>query len=237
MTDSIEGNIFAIREKISRIAVGCERNPENIKLIAVSKTYPVEAIEAAFKTGQRIFGENRPQEMKEKVEILSEKGGYESIEWHLIGQLQKNKVKYIAPFVHTIHSLGSEDLLAEIQKHAAKHNRIIRCLIQINISEEGQKSGMNEQEALDLLRKVYLYPNVSITGLMGMASFTEDKRLIKQQFRRLAEALIFLKSSLPSEIGSTLNECSMGMSGDYEIAIEEGATYIRIGTAIFGNRE
>lgn len=234
--DDIRSRISAIRDSIARIAAVNGRNPENIKLIAVSKTYPVGAIEAAFETGQRIFGENRPQEMKEKFEILSEKGGFESIEWHLIGQLQKNKVKYIAPFVHTIHSLDDEELLAEIQKQATRNNRIIRCLIQINISEEGQKSGVNEQEALELLRKSNAYPNVKITGLMGMASFTEDENLIRRQFRRLSEAMVFLNSGWPAEGNEVLTECSMGMSGDYEIAIAEGATYIRIGTAIFGHR-
>lgn len=218
---------------ISEVASRCGRNPVEARLIAVSKTYPITAITAIYAMGQRLFGENRPQEMKEKYELLRDSGIGDSIEWHLIGQLQKNKVKYIAPFVHLIHSLDSLELMIEINKQALRYNRRISCLIQINISDEPQKSGVNEEEAFRLVTAAQDYPGVLITGLMGMASFTENTDMIRTQFAGLKNTLHKINTTYPQY---DLRELSMGMSGDYVIAIEEGATLLRIGSAIFGER-
>lgn len=226
---NIAQNLYKIKSEIQTAALACGRNPDDIQLIAVSKTYSIEAIEEAAKTGQLAFGENRPQEMTEKHAILPH------LQWHLIGQLQRNKVKYIAPFVALIHSIDSEELLTEVNRQAAKNERIINVLLQINISHESQKSGMEVAEAFTLLENIEKYPNICVCGLMGIAAFTEDENLIQMQFSTLAETLQSLKSTF-SHKQIALKELSMGMSGDYEIAIQEGATMIRVGTAIFGAR-
>lgn len=226
---NIAENIQRVKKEIHDAALACGRKPADIQLIAVSKTYPIEDVAAAAKTGQLAFGENRPQEMTEKHAILPD------LQWHLIGQLQRNKVKYIAPFVALIHSIDSEELLAEVNRQAAKHERTINVLLQINISQESQKSGMEGEEAFSLLENIKKYPNICVCGLMGIATFTEDEALIRAQFRTLAKTLENLKNTF-SHKQIVLKELSMGMSGDYEIAIQEGATMIRVGTAIFGAR-
>ena len=232
----IQQNLLEIKQNIAQIAAKNERKIVAIKLVAVSKTYPYTAIKSAMEIGQLDFGENRPQEMLEKYETLQSENAklYEQIQWHLIGQLQRNKVKYIAPFVHLIHSVDSEKLLQEIDRQANTHKRTIDCLLQMNISDEAQKSGMEENEAEVILHQISNFPNIRIRGLMGMAAFTDDKALIRAQFRRLCLAKERFSRFENAQI--EMKELSMGMSGDYEIAIEEGATLIRIGTAIFGGR-
>jgi len=206
--------------------------PPGFKLIAVSKTKPVEEILEAYQAGQRRFGENKVQELVPKYEALPK-----DIEWHMIGHLQSNKVKYIAPFVKLIHSVDSVRLLEEINKQAAKVNRIIPCLLQIHISEEETKYGFSEDEALELLQSQDFrkLQNIIIVGLMGMATLTDNVELIKREFKGLKLLFEKIKSS-PVSSQVEMNELSMGMSNDYQIALEEGSTMIRVGTAIFGAR-
>ena len=196
--------------------------PYNIDIVAVSKTKPVNDLKEAYDAGQRIFGENKVQEMVSKFEQLPK-----DILWHMIGHLQTNKVKYIASFVNTIHSVDSHKLLKEIQKQAFKHNRKIKCLIQIRIANEETKFGIEPSELEEILNFSKTLPNVKISGLMGMASFTEDKNQIRNEFR-------FLSNLYNSY--NDLRVLSMGMSGDYQIGIEEGSTMVRIGSKIFGDR-
>lgn len=207
--------------------------PPDCQLIAVSKTKPVEAIQEAYDAGQRVFGENKVQELVPKYEALPK-----DIQWHLIGHLQSNKVKYIAPFVHLIHSIDSFKLLEEVNKQAVKADRTIACLLQLHIAEEETKFGFSEEEVTDLLASAELQKlgNIQIAGLMGMATFTEDLEQIRREFRGLRGLYERLKaSSLPSNV--MMRHLSMGMSSDYRIAIEEGSTMIRVGTAIFGDRK
>ncbi len=206
--------------------------PPHVKLIAVSKTHPVEKILAVYNAGHKIFGENKVQEMVSKYDQLPK-----DIQWHLIGHLQTNKVKYIVPFVTMIHSVDSEKLMAEIDKRAKKVNRVIDCLLEIHIAEEESKFGLSFEQAEELISsRVYRkYPNVNIRGLMGMATFTEAKDQIRREFRSLKQFFDMLKEKYFAD-KPDFNELSMGMSGDYKIAIEEGSTMVRIGTAIFGRR-
>jgi pyridoxal phosphate enzyme (YggS family) len=206
--------------------------PNEVKLIAVSKTKPVEDIVKAYKAGHRFFGENKAQEISEKQSLLPQ-----DIEWHFIGHLQSNKVKYIAPFISLIHSVDSVKLLGEINKHAKKNDRIIDCLLQFHIATEETKFGLNLKEALSIINSNYfkLLENIRIKGIMGMATFTDDKNLIRSEFMSLKKSFDELKSQHYENIDSFC-EISMGMSDDYEIAIEEGSTIVRIGSAIFGVR-
>lgn len=198
----------------------------NITLVAVSKTKPVEDIRALYDIGQRDFGENYVQELVDKQAVLPN-----DIRWHFIGHLQSNKVKYIAPFVHLIHGVDSLKLLKEIDKQAAKNNRIIDCLLQVHIATEETKFGMDEQELKDTVEQLPNFPNVRIRGLMGMASFTDDQEKVRSEFRSLHN--IFKQSAMIHQLSSIL---SMGMSGDYTIAIEEGSNMVRIGSLLFGAR-
>ena len=201
--------------------------PENVQLVAVSKMHPVEKIQQVYDLGQRVFGENKVQELLEKFPLLPG-----DIQWHLIGHLQTNKVKYIAEFIDTIQSVDSEKLLTEIDKQAEKHNRKIKVLLQVKIAEEETKFGLEINEAKELFTD-YLngrYPNIEITGLMGMATFTEDKNQVRKEFMYLKQ--IFDQLSLLKK----LDTLSMGMSDDFQIAINCGANSVRIGSAIFGNR-
>lgn len=202
------------------------------KLIAVSKTKPDSDILEAYEAGQRAFGENYVQELSEKYERLPK-----DIEWHLIGHLQSNKTKYIAPFVSWIHAVDSEKLIAEIHKQAAKHNRIINCLLQVHIAEEESKFGFSPGEIMEFCHSFDQreYPNVAIRGLMGMATFTDDEAVIRAEFRNLKQIFDQLKQSVFSS-SSNFSEISMGMSSDWLIAIEEGSTMVRVGSAIFGAR-
>lgn len=206
--------------------------PANVCLVAVSKTKPNEAIAAAYAVGQRHFGENKVQELVEKYETLPK-----DIKWHMIGHLQTNKVKYIAPFVHLIHAVDSLKLLKEIDKQAEKNNRIIDCLLQIHIAEEDHKFGFSEEELLQSIEEnAFLgFENIRVVGLMGMATFTENNAQITKEFASLKHTFDHLKKQgLPTNFD--LKELSMGMSGDYELAIQQGSTMVRIGSTIFGER-
>jgi pyridoxal phosphate enzyme (YggS family) len=202
--------------------------PSHVTLVAVSKTKPVTDLMEAYNAGQRIFGENKIQEMVEKHDQMPK-----DIQWHMIGHVQTNKVKYMAPFVSLIHGVESLKLLKEINKQALKNNRIIECLLQIKIAEEDTKFGLPPNDALKILQSKELseLKNIIITGVMGMATFTDDESQIQREFNNLKLAFDQLKS-----YDSNLNVISMGMSGDYQLAIECGSNMIRVGSSIFGER-
>ena len=203
--------------------------PAYVTLVAVSKTKPVSDLMEAYKAGQRVFGENKVQEMVGKFNELPK-----DIKWHMIGNLQRNKVKYMASFVHLIHGVDSLKLLKEINKQAQKNERVIECLLQIKIACESTKSGMSSKEAENLLKSddFKALKNIKITGVMGMASFTEDEIQISKEFKNLKLAFETLK-----ELQKNMGVISMGMSGDYPLAIECGSNMIRVGSLIFGNRQ
>ena len=205
--------------------------PEHVTLVAVSKTKPVADLMEAYNVGQRIFGENKIQEMTEKWEQMPK-----DIQWHMIGHIQTNKVKFMAPYVSLIHGVDSLKLLEEINKQAIKNNRIIDCLLQIHIAEEETKFGLDEEELNDLLTSESFknLNNIKIVGLMGMATFTENQNQIKKEFEHLKS--IFDKLELQNTKNCELNTLSMGMSGDYKLAIVCGSTMVRIGSSIFGGR-
>lgn len=210
-----------------------ELTPKGCQLIAVSKTQPIAKILEAYEAGQRVFGENKVQELVSKHDSALPK----DIEWHLIGHLQRNKVKYVAPFVSLIHSVDSSKLLAEINKQGEKIARVIPCLAQVFIADEQTKFGFDEVELESLVHshEIQTFKHIRIEGLMGMATLTEDRDKIRAEFRRLRKFFDRLRSfNLPHNV--TMEKLSMGMSGDYKIAIEEGSTAVRIGTAIFGER-
>lgn len=206
--------------------------PANVKLVAVSKTKPAELLMEAYRVGQRAFGENKVQEIVWKHEKLPE-----DMEWHFIGHLQTNKVKYIAPFVHLIHGVDSFKLLKTIDAEAKKVNRVIPCLLQFYIAEEETKFGFSLEEAVEMLKSAELksMKNISISGVMGMATYTDDEKQIGNEFAKLKLIFDQLKSDYFAEV-SEFKELSMGMSGDYRIAVEKGSTMIRIGSTIFGER-
>ena len=216
--------IMSIQENYHKIKA---QIPENVELVAVSKFHPVEKIKEVYDCGQKVFGENKVQELLTKVNELPA-----DIQWHLIGHLQTNKVKYIAPFIDTIQSVDSEKLLLEINKEAAKNNRIIKVLLQVKIAEEETKYGLEIAEAKEIFSNYleHQYPNIEILGLMGMATFTDNKNQVKSEF-------LVLKS-LFDELSTfkKLETLSMGMSDDFALAIECGSTSVRIGSAIFGVR-
>ena len=207
--------------------------PAGATLVAVSKTQPVERIREAYEAGQRVFGENKAQELQLKHEALPK-----DIQWHMIGHLQTNKVKYIAPFVHLIHSVDSLKLLQEINKQALKVSRIIPCLLQLHIAEEETKFGFSQEEVINLINSADFkqLKNIKISGLMGMATFTNNSDQVRKEFRSLKHFFDRLNGTpLPPTV--EVNVLSMGMSGDFEIALQEGSTMIRVGTAIFGERQ
>jgi hypothetical protein len=214
-----------LEEILKTVAKGCT-------LIAVSKTHPVEKVQEAYACGQRVFGENKVQEMTAKYEVLPK-----DIQWHLIGHLQSNKVKYIATFVHLIHSIDSLKLLQEVDKQAKKYNRVIDCLLQIHVAQEETKFGFSPDEVTDFLKDPALenLQGIKVVGIMGMASFTENMNQVRDEFKLLKKLFDNLKSmTLPGNV--VMRELSMGMSGDYKIAMEEGSTMVRVGSAIFGQR-
>ena len=206
--------------------------PEGVRLVAVSKTKPEEDIMTLYNEGQRIFGENKAQELKGKYEHLPK-----DIEWHLIGHLQTNKIKYIAPFVSMIHSIDSYELLKEVNKHAIKHERVLNCLLQFHIAQEETKFGFLLDECEAMLNDPGFadLKNIKICGVMGMASLTDNQEQIHREFNTLHEYFNLLKTKYFSS-NPDFKELSMGMSEDYPIAIEEGSTLIRVGSAIFGAR-
>ena len=205
---------------------------ENVTLIAVSKTKPASDIQTLYDAGQRAFGENKVQELVEKYEVLPK-----DIKWHLIGHLQSNKVKYIAPFVHLIHGVDSFKLLKEINKEGGKCKRIIPCLLQFHIAQEETKFGFSFEEAQEMLEsnEFVELQHVAIHGVMGMASFTEDENQIHEEFQTLHNYFQLIKSHY-FKFNTDFKEISMGMSGDYKIAMEEGSTMVRVGSTIFGSR-
>jgi PLP dependent protein len=204
--------------------------PSHVTLVAVSKTKPHSAVVEAYEAGQKDFGENYVQELVDKAAALSK-----DIHWHFIGHLQSNKVKFIAPFVHIIHGVDSFKLLKEIDKQAQKNNRIIPCLLQIHIAEEATKFGFNEFELMEMLnsQEFKLLKHIQIKGLMGMASFSDSTSQISNEFKIIQKLFHKIQSEL---IFTEFKTLSIGMSGDYKIAIENGSTLVRIGSAIFGSR-
>jgi len=220
---SIKQNLNTIKSQLNK----------DVTLVAVSKTKPLADLMEAYDAGQRIFGENKIQEMTNKWEVMPK-----DIEWHMIGHVQTNKVKYMAPYVNLIHGVDSLKLLQEINKQAAKKDRVIDCLLQIYIAEEESKFGLDEEELEDILQLVQHdkdnYKNIRIVGLMGMATFTENKNQIEKEFKHLKT--IFDKYKKLNTEHCQLNTLSMGMSSDYKIAISCGSTMVRIGSSIFGSR-
>lgn len=217
---------MSIKSEIERLR---SELPEGVKLLAVSKFHPVEALQEAYDAGQRAFGESRPQELKAKQAVLPD-----DIEWHMIGHLQTNKIKYIAPYVHLIESLDSERLAEAIEKEAAKCGRTIDCLLEIHVAAEESKSGWDYAELLDFVRSggFAAMPHIRLRGVMGMATFTDDEATVRGDFKRLNECFTELKKYF----GAEFDTLSMGMSDDYPIAIEYGSTEVRIGSTIFGAR-
>jgi len=219
----IKNNLKGVKDTVSG---------SHCQLIAVSKTQPIEIIQEAYDAGQRLFGENKAQEMASKYAALPK-----DIQWHMIGHLQTNKVKYITPFVDLIHSIDSLKLLTEVDKQAKKVNRKINCLLQVYIAHEETKFGFDSSEVIEIINSNSLneFSNIEIKGLMGMATFTEDQQQIRKEFNTLSELFRELKTQLlPANV--QMKELSIGMSSDYKIAIEAGSTLVRVGTAIFGAR-
>jgi pyridoxal phosphate enzyme (YggS family) len=218
---SIQDNLLKIKSQL----------PENVTLVAVSKTKPVKDLMEAFHAGQRIFGENKIQEMTEKWQQMPK-----DIEWHMIGHVQSNKVKYMVPYVKLIHGVDSLKLLKEVNRQAIRWRKSINCLLQIHIAEEETKFGLDEKELEELLNSDEFkeMKNINVIGLMGMATFTDNEEQIKKEFQYLKT--IFDKVSKLKTYNCQLNTLSMGMSGDYQLAIECGSTMVRIGSTIFGNR-
>ncbi|QHI34805.1 hypothetical protein IMCC3317_01490 [Kordia antarctica] len=216
---------MSITEKIKELH---DTLPEDVTLVAVSKTKPIADLQEAYDAGQRVFGENKIQEMTEKWEVLPK-----DISWHMIGHVQRNKVKYMAEFVDLIHGVDNFKLLKEINKQAKKYDRTIKCLLQIKIAEEDSKFGMSAEDATTLLASAEFtqLENISIVGLMGMATFTDDAMQVQKEFKHLKTTFNNLQPTHTS-----LEIISMGMSGDYELAIAEGSTMVRIGSSIFGAR-
>ncbi|MDD2548664.1 MAG: YggS family pyridoxal phosphate-dependent enzyme [Bacteroidales bacterium] len=219
---SIEKNLNSIKSEL----------PASVTLVAISKTHAPEIVMQAYDNGHRLFGENRVQELVSKYEVLPK-----DIQWHLVGHLQRNKVKYIAPFISLIQSVDSLRLLKEIDKNARKNDRIIDCLLQIYIADEDTKYGLSNEEAIEVLESDAFaeMKNVRVIGLMGMATFTDNTEQVRLEFRKLKKLFVQVKQKYFTDC-SYFNTLSMGMSGDYEIAIDEGATLVRIGSNIFGGR-
>lgn len=218
-----------ILEKYSAIQISI---PKHVTLVAVSKTKPIEAIQELYNAGQRVFGENRVQELVEKHDTLPK-----DIKWHLIGHLQRNKVKYIAEFVDLIHSIDSERLLDEVNIQAKKNNRKIKVLLQFYIATEETKFGFDLHEILELFsrRTPESFDSIEFYGVMGMASFSEEENQVRNEFKKLKQIFDQLKQTYFSN-STFFSEISMGMSGDYQIAIEEGSTMVRVGSSLFGSR-
>ncbi len=221
--NDIASNIVRFRKSVS----------PSTTLVAVSKTKPISDLQEAYQAGQRHFGENKIQEMTEKWEELPK-----DIHWHMIGHTQRNKVKYMAPYVHLIHSVDSPRLAKEINKQAVKNDRIINCLLQVYIANEETKFGFEEQELINFLKSEAFksLEHININGLMGMATFTDKEEQIREEFKSLKNLYDKIKADQLLDSRHDFKELSMGMTGDYKIALEEGSTMIRIGSAIFGSR-
>jgi len=224
-------NASAVFKKMSHAAMRAGRRPEDVRLVAVTKTVGIDEIRKAADIGLRVFGENRIQEAKEKITNLKFESSNSNIEWHLIGHLQRNKAKYAVKLFDMIHSVDSEELAADLDEEAKKAGKVQRVLIQVKLSAEETKSGISEQDLPLLVEKVARLVNLNLEGLMTIPPFFDDPEPARPFFRRLRE----LRDGLEKK-GFVLPELSMGMSNDYEVAIQEGATLVRIGTAIFGER-
>ena len=226
---SITENLSMVENKIAAACKRAGRERDEVKLIAVSKTQPVEAIREAIEYGINSFGENRVQELREKMEIIKD-----SIDWHLIGHLQTNKVKYVVGKVSLIHSLENIRLAEAIDKEAKKHNIIVDVLVEVNIAKEDTKFGVKPEEVESFIREVSKFKNINIRGLMTVAPYTDISEENRKYFKQLKKIMVDLNSKNIHNVN--MNVLSMGMTGDYEIAIEEGATLVRVGTGIFGSR-
>lgn len=225
-TEIIKKNLIEIKEDVQNYSP----SPEKVKIVAATKYASIEDLKEIKEAGLEIFGENRVQVLKEKYEYLLGNEGFESVKWHLIGQLQKNKIKYIINYIDMIHSVGSLSLAEEIDKQAKKVGRKIDVLIQVNISKEESKSGFTKEELIENILEIKKYENLSIKGLMTMAPLTKDEELIRDVFKNLR----ILKEELNEKyFNGSLSELSMGMSNDYKLALLEGASIIRIGSRLF----
>lgn len=225
----ISENINDVKNKIEKICIKANRSPDEVTLIAVSKTKPIEMLEAAYQSGIRDFGENKVQELQEKIPQMPK-----DVKWHMIGHLQTNKVKYIVDKVYMIHSVDSLRLAEEISKEAVKKNVIVKILIEVNVAEEESKFGVSVAETRDLVRRVAILPGVKIEGLMTIAPYVENDSENRVYFNKLKQLSVDINKENIDNV--SMRVLSMGMTGDYLVAIEEGATYVRVGTGIFGER-
>ncbi len=225
----IKDNISTVQANIDNACKRAGRDSKEVTLIAVSKTKPVSDIEEAYATGTRDFGENKVQELDEKYPVLPD-----DIRWHLIGHLQRNKVKYIVNKVHLIHSVDSVRLAEQISAEAVKKNVSVNILVQVNVANEETKFGLSEEDTINIVTEISKLPNVHIKGLMTIAPYTENPESNRQYFRELKQLSVKIDSLHIENV--EMKELSMGMTGDYEVAVEEGATLVRVGTGIFGNR-
>lgn len=226
----IKENIKVVLENIKQAAIKADRNPQNVRLIAVSKTKPVTMLQECYDAGIRDFGENKVQELVEKFELLPK-----DIKWHMIGHLQTNKVKYIIDKVYMIHSVDSLKLAEEISRQAQKHNVTVNVLIEVNVAEEASKFGVSLAEAPDLIREISRLPGVNVKGLMTVAPYVVNPEENRQYFVSLNQLCVDIMQKNIDNVN--IDVLSMGMTGDYEIAVEEGATFVRVGTGIFGERD
>lgn len=227
---NVKENLQKVEEKIQAACDRAGRDRSSLELIAVSKTKPAERIREAMDSGIKVFGENKVQELLEKQEIITE-----SLDWHLIGHLQRNKVRQIVGKVKRIHSVDSLRLAAQIQSDFEKQDQTAHILVQVNVAGEESKFGIRPEETEDFLREISQYPNIRVHGLMTIAPFVENPEENRINFRNLHKLLVDINEKNIDNI--SMHELSMGMTGDYEVAIEEGATYIRVGTGIFGSRQ
>ena len=225
----LQENLQQVEANICKACENAGRKRSDVTLIAVSKTKPVEMLQTVYDLGPRDFGENKVQEMCEKMEVLPK-----DIRWHMIGHLQTNKVKYIVGKTELIHSVDSLHLAKEIEKQAAKQNVTVSILVEVNIAEEESKFGIHKEETLSLIRQIAALPHIQILGLMTIAPFVENPEENRVHFRRLKELLLDINSKNIDNVH--MNVLSMGMTNDFKVAIEEGATMVRVGTAIFGRR-
>lgn len=225
----LEEHLNAVRKSIAEACRRSGRDPESVTLVAVSKTKPDEDILDLYEAGQRDFGENYVQELRGKQERLPK-----DIRWHMIGHLQRNKVKYIAEYVYMIHSVDSKELALTIEKEAAKHERVIPVLVEVNVAEEKTKFGLMDKDVPELVSLIRTLPHLKFKGFMTSAPFTDNAEEVRPVFRRLRQLTVDMNSE--NDNNETVGECSMGMSGDFEVAVEEGSSYVRIGTTIFGER-
>lgn len=225
----ISENINDVKNKIEKICIKANRSPDEVTLIAVSKTKPIKMLEAAYQSGIRDFGENKVQELQEKIPQMPK-----DVKWHMIGHLQTNKVKYIVDKVYMIHSVDSLRLAEEISKEAVKKNVIVKILIEVNVAEEESKFGVSVAETRDLVRRVAILPGVKIEGLMTIAPYVENDSENRVYFNKLKQLSVDINKENIDNV--SMRVLSMGMTGDYLVAIEEGATYVRVGTGIFGER-